>query len=566
MASPAGIAPPIDKRRSKRLAGKAPSAVAAPNAKRSAPTRAAPKAAAAAGPEKRVRSNAWRVEEDLDQPRALVFEGPQFALLPAPQYRSRRRWGAGGTAAHPKFLNRKADTRIAESEERTWRFVKHLGAGSNGAVDLWILVDNEERDIVDRVCVKYCTTDNKNYHNQTMWEEGWTGARDRPIEAIMHQRLSEAAPAATTHILPLHAWHYDTERRTLKMYLEFAEHGNLDGIFPAGEGKKRQNKKNTKLAKWELPEAFVWWILLSLVRAALIMDRGDSSTKDDESKTKSKAKGKSKGKKKATTPEWLSLVHRDLKPENIMLGPIDAHADLGIGELNWPRLWLADFGTSMELDNGHWDNPTDYQGTAFGTLGFLAPEQFDFDRGHDDKEGIPFGSWTNVWNIGMIGYWLTRGNNNIDEDGDPEYVENEWGKVDKDNKRELGGMYANSDTDTLKYPNGCGYSKELQDFCKECVALDPEQRPALNDDLIERLRENFFNAMESKETREQAEAYDPFGNVDEEGKGIFDLKTKAGKALTEAREALDKEYGAEPMKSKRKKGKGKEPDDEEEED
>jgi serine/threonine protein kinase len=81
------------------------------------------------------------------------------------------------------------------------------------------------------------------------------------------------------------------------------------------------------------------------------------------------------------------IIHRDLKPENILLQ--------GDG-----RPLVSDFGLAKDLDAD--DGELTSAGIALGTMGYMAPELLDGDRGQ-------LGPWTDVFALGAVLYELIVG-------------------------------------------------------------------------------------------------------------------------------------------------------------
>jgi serine/threonine-protein kinase len=80
------------------------------------------------------------------------------------------------------------------------------------------------------------------------------------------------------------------------------------------------------------------------------------------------------------------IIHRDLKPENILLQA--------------GRPLLSDFGLAKDLDAD--DGDLTSAGIALGTMGYMAPELIDGNRGE-------LGPWTDVFALGAVLFELITG-------------------------------------------------------------------------------------------------------------------------------------------------------------
>ena len=122
------------------------------------------------------------------------------------------------------------------------------------------------------------------------------------------------------------------------------------------------------------------------------------------------------------------VAHRDLKPENLLLQSPDDDSQIKI----------ADFGFAKRLGAGGEESLT----TQCGTPGYVAPEIL---------EGVPYGTQSDLWSIGVIIYILLGGYPPfIEQDqkklfqrirkGDYEFHDEYWGSVSKDAKSLISSM------------------------------------------------------------------------------------------------------------------------------
>jgi len=121
------------------------------------------------------------------------------------------------------------------------------------------------------------------------------------------------------------------------------------------------------------------------------------------------------------------VAHRDLKPENLLLqSPTDDS-----------QLKLADFGFAKRCEGGE-----ECLTTQCGTPGYVAPEIL---------EGVPYGTKSDMWSIGVITYILLGGYPPfIEQDqkrlfskirrGQYEFHEEYWGSVSKEAKDLISSM------------------------------------------------------------------------------------------------------------------------------
>lgn len=121
------------------------------------------------------------------------------------------------------------------------------------------------------------------------------------------------------------------------------------------------------------------------------------------------------------------VAHRDLKPENLLLQSATNDTDLK----------LADFGFAKRCTGGE-----ECLTTQCGTPGYVAPEIL---------EGVPYGTKSDMWSIGVIVYILLGGYPPfIEQDqktlfrkirkGQYEFHEEYWGSVSKDAKALISSM------------------------------------------------------------------------------------------------------------------------------
>lgn len=171
------------------------------------------------------------------------------------------------------------------------------------------------------------------------------------------------------------------------------------------------------------------------------------------------------------------IVHRDLKPENLLFRTPEDNADL----------LIADFGLSRIMDEEAFHVLT----TTCGTPGYMAPEIFK-KTGHGrpvyvfsnfplnvptpvsplilDHCGSPsfvFHTYSDIWAIGVITYFLLCGYTPFDRDSNLEEMQ-----------AILAADYSFTPLEYWK-----GVSLQARDFIKRCLTVDPNNRMSAHEAL-----------------------------------------------------------------------------------
>lgn len=132
------------------------------------------------------------------------------------------------------------------------------------------------------------------------------------------------------------------------------------------------------------------------------------------------------------------IVHRDLKPENLLFRTQAEEADI----------MIADFGLSRIMDTEKLTMLTE----ICGTPGYMAPEIFK-KTGHSKP--------VDIWAMGVITYFLLAGYTPFDRDSQQQEME-----------AIIAGDYK---FEPVEYWEGV--SDTAKDFVKQCLTIDPVNRP-----------------------------------------------------------------------------------------
>jgi serine/threonine-protein kinase len=135
------------------------------------------------------------------------------------------------------------------------------------------------------------------------------------------------------------------------------------------------------------------------------------------------------------------VAHRDLKPENILLA--GQHA------------YLLDFGVAKLLPAHGGDGHVSLQGTALGTLAYMAPEQLRSDPTADHR--VDLYAW------GLVAWEMFAGR-----------------------LPEARGLFGHATGTPLDAQNPA-VPRDLARLVEQCLAPAPEERPVRADDLVARL-------------------------------------------------------------------------------
>lgn len=153
------------------------------------------------------------------------------------------------------------------------------------------------------------------------------------------------------------------------------------------------------------------------------------------------------------------IAHQDLKPENIFV------QDLQLREIGLPsaQVWripkLADFGSA---------NLASECGVFSGTKAYMAPEQWKQE---------PLGEHTSVWSLGLIAHeLLTFGEHPVGEPTRP-WRDRAKGVFTRWQKKKMWMRWLNAG---CRPAVGVG-DDELNELIRQCLAVDPAERPSLHE-------------------------------------------------------------------------------------
>jgi hypothetical protein len=152
---------------------------------------------------------------------------------------------------------------------------KGFGEGSEGLVNLWCLLDGDQK-IADRIVIKQVHPGATRYEDPSNWRDGVVGGE--PRECAMANAVWSALPAADKkYVLECLGWGNcrGTPRWRYRLYFEYSAHGDLSTIIREQKGdsvragQKRKADDDADL----LPEPFIWYLFESLAKAVWAMDK-----------------------------------------------------------------------------------------------------------------------------------------------------------------------------------------------------------------------------------------------------------------------------------------------------
>ncbi|KAK5167627.1 uncharacterized protein LTR77_007326 [Saxophila tyrrhenica] len=229
-----------------------------------------------------------------------------------------------------------------------WRPTPILGdryAGSEAKGCVWLMLDDDDV-IIKRVYRKDTFMSKKAWTHPTLWAGDVNDLDTRePNELATHSEVS-GNEGIVELFVTMDQRLVNRLSRSYRVYTLYAPHESLGDVF-------RWYKEEPKI-----PEPFIWYVAENLAKAGEAM------------------KGK-------------EIVHRDIKPENIFLDNAVPYQFE-----KYPQPLLGDFGLAFFSSGLRRGKDFDMYRRA-GTLGFKAPEQFDWSSDSMDEK-------TNVYAVGLV--------------------------------------------------------------------------------------------------------------------------------------------------------------------
>lgn len=237
------------------------------------------------------------------------------------------------------------------------------------------------------------------------------------------------------HIVKYYRHDHIPEQKTIHIYMEYCEGGDLAKVI-----------KNFKTNKDNIPEEFIWQVLVQVLLALYRCHYGFDAEKVDLFN-------------KTPEPKYNnSIIHRDIKPDNIFVGTC---------------IKLGDFGLAKMLTAAN-----DFAKTYVGTPYYMSPEVL-LDN--------PYSPVCDIWSLGCVLYELCT--------LEPPFKAKTHLQLQAKIKRGI----------IQEIPDI--YSSQLRNIIKQCITVDPDIRPSCFD-LIDTLAIRFLRKeMELKETSENLEEY-----------------------------------------------------------
>ncbi|KAJ6267549.1 kinase-like domain-containing protein [Bipolaris maydis] len=399
-----------------------------------------------------------------------------------------------------------------ELQAHEWRGGRCLGKGSDGITGL-LLTHNHANCIKQRVVVKEVRPENNGWRDPIEWRN------QLPREISTHLQIEEAREAVNgvgfENIVQCYGYHLDVQNCYYRLYLEYCpgrdvhnslqKHFNDMGKHKYGSSESFESSQNSQAIEKKslllLTERFVAWLMLQLVKACYVLRTGYPIAQHNQ--------GIRRG--------WKPITHCDIKLNNIFVKPPEFRPAEGQPE-DYPTLVIGDFGRSFtNMDPSHsltGDNLPD--GPISISRNRDNPHAYEQQNVIYDENGtpIPLSEWTDVWQIGHMGYNLIM-NGTEDQHGPLRLVprdEDDDGDDDDDNDKNIGYFAdkrnpgpTNTDTsqpfdDARQFPTCVNYSAGLNNLIANCLNWDPQQRPTLLD-IYRRATELLSNCPDTVESR-----------------------------------------------------------------
>ncbi|KAL6449843.1 nimA G2-specific protein kinase nimA [Candida maltosa Xu316] len=236
------------------------------------------------------------------------------------------------------------------------------------------------------------------------------------------------------HIVKYYRHDHIPEQKTIHIYMEYCEGGDLAKVI-----------KNFKNSKDNIPEEFIWQVLVQILSALHRCHYGVDAEKVNLFT-------------KTVEPKYSNtVIHRDIKPDNIFVGT---------------SIKLGDFGLAKML------TANDFAKTYVGTPYYMSPEVL-LDH--------PYSPVCDIWSLGCVLYELCT--------LEPPFKAKTHLQLQAKIKR--GAIEEIPDI----------YSSQLRALIKQCITVDPESRPTCFE-LIDSLAIRFLRKeMELKSTSEDLDDY-----------------------------------------------------------
>jgi serine/threonine protein kinase len=314
---------------------------------------------------------------------------------------------------------------LGSHEERAgwgpWQFFQEIGRGAQGSAALWTSARFGDHGMIGEVCIhlhvqqglcqacplmlrdiasqdfelvdaKYTNVSRQRiivkdldlmaqWADDKRWIKNDFTGNDRWIrERAMHAQLSSVGRAHNI-VEHLGSTTY-TNKRSLRLYMEYCPHGDLADLLCKHAKFDRANKglmlddNDEPVPEVKIPVRALWTFFRDLATAAFILHLGHNPLDS--------------GAQEAAN--WTEIIHRDIKPGNIFLAAPLSKTGRGI-----PVCKLGDFGLAVPPEYLPLRNPEDM--CHAGTRGWRAPEQQLYE---DAEHRRKLSSATNIWEIGRI--------------------------------------------------------------------------------------------------------------------------------------------------------------------
>ncbi|KAG9198148.1 hypothetical protein G6514_010474 [Epicoccum nigrum] len=261
-------------------------------------------------------------------------------------------------------------------------------------------------------------------------------------------------------------------KRRYHLYQKYYARGELYNALdqPFNEWHSFNNRDTPEIMieyPQNVPKDLIWHVFCSLVKVCLFLQHGTSD-------------------QNAIVPvaDWKPITHRDVHIKNIFIEPHEPSDEDAL-----PNIILADYGESFfPLENpasGPSDSPTEY--VLNHNSNRHPPETCHVQHDENDQV-IPIGEKSDVWKIGAVIWQMIT----VDTDLDEVRRENKLKRgrdgrlrsvkcyVCKYYDKPLGPIEILPDPHVF-YPSSIGYSEELRDLVRRCMAYYPENRATLRD-------------------------------------------------------------------------------------